>query len=653
MKAKKKATPIDESVHSGIVPVKGGLVRLIKEYFTDSPWLLSLAIVCIVLYSLSAGVSAIVIKPIVDGANQVLNGTLARETYLSSTVWPYLGFMIGAYAVGIVAMVVYTIILGWLGQKFMSDLRYRIFSQMETLPLSFFDRNQKGDIMSVYTNDIEGIRQFIIQGLQVFITCSLTLLVLFAMMLIYSVYLMGIVLLTVIAMFGIATAIGKKASVHYAKQESVLGVQEGLIEEMMGGLKVVKSFNHEDQARAKFDKVNQALSIHSTKANVLSNALFPITNHVGTIAYVLIVLIGALMVSLKVTNVALSPEGFLNIMTLGTVIAFIPLAQQTIGCINQIGSVFPYVAMSDASAGRIYAIKDTKSEIDQGYVTLVQGQWQPDGSFKENPHPSITDKWAWKHPHQADGSITYAPLKGDIVMTDVDFSYEPGKTVLKGVSVYAKPGQKVALVGATGAGKTTITNLLNRFYDIADGKIRYDGININKIKKKDLRHSLGMVLQDTSLFTGTVMDNIRFGRLDATDEECIAAAKLANADAFIRMLPNGYQTVIEGDGSSLSQGQCQLLSIARVTVSDPPVLILDEATSSIDTRTEALVTQGMDKLMEGRTVFAIAHRLSTIQNANVIIVLKEGKVIERGTHEQLLAEKGLYWQLFTGATELE
>ncbi len=636
---------------SQITPTKGALMRLIKEYLSYRPWLTVLIIVGIILSCFSSIGSSIVILPIVNKVNDVYSGLITVEEYLSETVQPCVIFLVVVYAVGLIAMTTYTVGMAWLGQSFMTELRNRLFDHMESLPISFFDRNQKGDIMSVYTNDIEGTRQFIIQSLQSFLTCSLNLLFLVAMMLTYSIFLMLISAAAIAAMLVTSKLMGRRSSKHYDDVQHWVGIQEGLIEEMMGGMKVVKSFNHERKAREAFDRVNNALCDSSIRANILSFTLGPILNHIGVIAYVLIAVVGCAVASAGGMNF-----GFMEMwapMNLGIVLAFIPLAQQTTGNVNQLGQQFPYFAMSAAGAGRIYSVMDKKPEVDEGYVTLVRGVFNPDGSFQLHETAQPGDTWAWRHEHQADHTVTYVPLKGDIVLQGVDFSYEPGKQVLRDVSVYAKPGQKVALVGATGAGKTTITNLLNRFYDIEDGKIRYDGININKIKKRDLRLSLGMVIQDTSLFTGTVMDNIRYGRLDATDEECIAAAKLANADGFIRMLPEGYNTVIEGDGSSLSQGQCQLLSIARVAVANPPVLILDEATSSIDTRTEAIVTDGMDKLMDGRTTFAIAHRLSTIRNSNVIIVMDHGRIIERGTHEQLLAQKGVYFQLYSGTTELE
>lgn len=631
------------------------LLSLIKEMARLHPWLFTLSIICIIISAIASVTAPIAIQRVIDGLENIHStGDVAVsedvfKSFAEGTLYPCLIFMAISYTLGNLAMGTYAVALAYIGQDFMHKTRCKIFSHMEDLPVRYFDQHQKGEIMSIYTNDVDTIRQFTIQTTQTLFSSLLTFITLFVMMLMFSVYLTIIFIVGVIGMFIASSMMGKKAEKYFDDQQKSIGEQEGLIEEMMGGLKVVKSFNHEEKAKNEFDKKNKNLMNSSYQANWIAGAIGPVIINVGYIVYVITIIVGIICFAFNTQN-----YGFqfgLGTMTLGITLGFDPLVQQAIGLVNTIGQQFGFIAQAKAGASRVYKMLDEKVEADDGYVELVQGHW--DGNnFVEEEHASIHSDWAWKHPHKADNSTTYVPVKGDIKMFDVDFSYTPGKIILHDIDLYAKPGQKIAFVGSTGAGKTTITNLLNRFYDIEDGKIRFDDININKIKKKDLRRSLGVVLQDTSLFSGTIMDNIRYGRLDATDEECIEAAKLANADGFIRMLPNGYNTFIEGDGSSLSQGQCQLLSIARVAVSDPPVLILDEATSSIDTMTEAIVTKGMDKLMEGRTVFAIAHRLSTIMNSNVIMVLDHGRIIERGTHNQLLEEKGVYYQLYTGTKEL-
>lgn len=631
------------------------LLSLIKEMARLHPWLFALSIICIIISAIASITAPVAIQRVIDGLENIHStGDVAVsedifKSFAEGTLYPCLIFMAISYTLGNLAMGTYAVALAYIGQDFMHKTRCKIFSHMEDLPVRYFDQHQKGEIMSIYTNDVDTIRQFTIQTTQTLFSSLLTFITLFVMMLMFSVYLTIIFIVGVIVMFIASSMMGKKAEKYFDDQQKSIGEQEGLIEEMMGGLKVVKSFNHEEKAKNEFDKKNKNLMNSSYQANWIAGAIGPVIINVGYIVYVITIIVGIICFAFNTQN-----YGFqfgLGTMTLGITLGFDPLVQQAIGLVNTIGQQFGFIAQAKAGASRVYKILDEKVEADDGYVELVQGHW--DGNnFVEEEHASIHSDWAWKHPHKADNSTTYVPVKGDIKMFDVDFSYIPGKIILHDIDLYAKPGQKIAFVGSTGAGKTTITNLLNRFYDIEDGKIRFDDININKIKKKDLRRSLGVVLQDTSLFSGTIMDNIRYGRLDATDEECIEAAKLANADGFIRMLPNGYNTFIEGDGSSLSQGQCQLLSIARVAVSDPPVLILDEATSSIDTMTEAIVTKGMDKLMEGRTVFAIAHRLSTIMNSNVIMVLDHGRIIERGTHNQLLEEKGVYYQLYTGTKEL-
>lgn len=631
------------------------LLSLIKEMARLHPWLFALSIICIIISAIASITAPVAIQRVIDGLENIHStGDVAVsedvfKSFAEGTLYPCLIFMAISYTLGNLAMGTYAVALAYIGQDFMHKTRCKIFSHMEDLPVRYFDQHQKGEIMSIYTNDVDTIRQFTIQTTQTLFSSLLTFITIFVMMLMFSVYLTIIFIVGVIGMFIASSIMGKKAEKYFDDQQKSIGEQEGLIEEMMGGLKVVKSFNHEEKAKNEFDKKNKNLMNSSYQANWIAGAIGPVIINVGYIIYVITIIVGIICFAFNTQN-----YGFqfgLGTMTLGITLGFDPLVQQAIGLVNTIGQQFGFIAQAKAGASRVYNMLDEKVEADDGYVELVQGHW--DGNnFVEEEHASIHSDWAWKHPHKADNSTTYVPVKGDIKMFDVDFSYIPGKIILHDIDLYAKPGQKIAFVGSTGAGKTTITNLLNRFYDIEDGKIRFDDININKIKKKDLRRSLGVVLQDTSLFSGTIMDNIRYGRLDATDEECIEAAKLANADGFIRMLPNGYNTFIEGDGSSLSQGQCQLLSIARVAVSDPPVLILDEATSSIDTMTEAIVTKGMDKLMEGRTVFAIAHRLSTIMNSNVIMVLDHGRIIERGTHNQLLEEKGVYYQLYTGTKEL-
>lgn len=631
------------------------LLSLIKEMARLHPWLFALSIICIIISAIASVTAPVAIQRVIDELENIHStGDVAVsedvfKSFAEGTLYPCLIFMAISYTLGNLAMGTYAVSLAYIGQDFMHKTRCKIFSHMEDLPVRYFDQHQKGEIMSIYTNDVDTIRQFTIQTTQTLFSSLLTFITIFVMMLMFSVYLTIIFIVGVIVMFIASSMMGKKAEKYFDDQQKSIGEQEGLIEEMMGGLKVVKSFNHEEKAKNEFDKRNKNLMNSSYQANWIAGAIGPVIINVGYIIYVITIIVGIICFAFNTQN-----YGFqfgLGTMTLGITLGFDPLVQQAIGLVNTIGQQFGFIAQAKAGASRVYKMLDEKVEADDGYVELVQGHW--DGNnFVEEEHASIHSNWAWKHPHKADNSTTYVPVKGDIKMFDVDFSYTPGKIILHDIDLYAKPGQKIAFVGSTGAGKTTITNLLNRFYDIEDGKIRFDDININKIKKKDLRRSLGVVLQDTSLFSGTIMDNIRYGRLDATDEECIEAAKLANADGFIRMLPNGYNTFIEGDGSSLSQGQCQLLSIARVAVSDPPVLILDEATSSIDTMTEAIVTKGMDKLMEGRTVFAIAHRLSTIMNSNVIMVLDHGRIIERGTHNQLLEEKGVYYQLYTGTKEL-
>ena len=545
-------------------------------------------------------------------------------------------FRVGyVYAAGILCAYAYNRIMVNVSQGTMRSLRVELFEHMESLPIRYFDTHAHGDIMSVYTNDVDTLRQLFSQSIPQLVNSAVTIVTTFISMFLLDLPLTLITLAMVCLMLLVTSRIAGKSAVYFARQQKDLGAVNGYIEEMMNGQKVVKVFCHEQKSLEQFRMLNEQLRDSAEKANIFSNITMPVNGNLGNISYVLCAVVGAI----------LALNGYLG-LTLGTLVSFLTLNKNSTQPVSQISQQTNSIVMAMAGAQRIFNLLDEAPEEDNGYVELVNAKENPDGSLTETAER--TGLWAWRHPHKAEGTVTYTKLAGDVTFNDVDFGYDPDKIVLHNIRLYATPGQKIAFVGSTGAGKTTITNLINRFYDIADGKIRYDGININKIKKPDLRRSLGMVLQDTHLFTGTVMDNIRYGRLDATDEECIAAAKLANADGFIRRLPEGYQTVLTGDGSNLSQGQRQLLSIARAAVADPPVLILDEATSSIDTRTETLVQEGMDRLMKGRTTFVIAHRLSTVKNADCIMVLEQGRIIERGTHDQLLEEKGRYYQLYTG-----
>jgi len=577
------------------------------------------------------------ITPMIGQINPDFSGLLTQLVYMACI-----------YGVGMVCGYLYNRLMVVVAQGVLKNVRDDMFAHMQTLPIRYFDTHSHGEIMSHYTNDTDTLRQMIAQALPQVFSSMISIVAVFVAMLSQSLWLtLTVVLFTVLIMWVTGRVSGKSGR-FFVKQQQALASVNGYIEEMMNGQKVVKVFCHEGKAVEEFDRRNEELCINATEANRFANILGPINNNMGHILYVILAVIGAGLSLSGVTNVSLSGAG--GAITLGMIASFLTLSRSFVMPISQVSQQLSSVIMALAGAERIFRLMDEPSEADEGYVTLVNAKRDENGQLCESDHR--TGLWAWKHPH-SDGTTTYTELKGDIVLDDVDFGYTPEKIVLHDVSIYAKPGQKIAFVGATGAGKTTITNLLTRFYDIADGKIRYDGININKIKKDDLRHSLGMVLQDVNLFTGTVMENLRFGKPDATDEECIEAAKLVNADGFIRMLPQGYDTVLTGDGSGLSQGQRQLISIARAAVEDPPVMILDEATSSIDTRTESIVQKGMDALMKGRTVFVIAHRLSTVRNSDAIMVLDHGRIIERGSHADLIAQRGTYYRLYTGAFELE
>lgn len=591
----------------------------------------------------------IVVVCILGSALATLRGTLFMQSMIDDYIVPLtqaqtpdfsklaaaLVAVALTYGIGILCAYGYNRIMVNVSQGTMRNLRVELFQHMESLPIRYFDTHAHGDIMSIYTNDVDTLRQLISQSIPQLLNSFVTILTSFISMLVLDIPLTLLTLAMIGIMAFVTSKIAAKSAVYFAKQQKDLGAVNGYIEEMMEGQKVVKVFCHETKSVEQFRRLNQELRESADKANTFSNITMPVNMSLGNISYVLCAVAGAIF----------ALNGYLG-LTLGTLVSFLTLNKNSTQPVSQISQQMNSIVMAMAGAQRIFDLMDEKAEVDNGYVELVNVKENPDGSFSETGER--TNIWAWKHPHQADGSVTYKKLEGDITFHDVDFGYEEGKVVLHNISLHAAPGRKIAFVGSTGAGKTTITNLLNRFYDIADGKIRYDGININKIQKGALRHSLGMVLQDTHLFTGTVMENIRYGRLDATDEECIAAAKLAHADGFIRRLPDGYQTILTGDGANLSQGQRQLLAIARAAVADPPVLILDEATSSIDTRTETLVQKGMDGLMVGRTAFVIAHRLSTVKNSDCIMVMEHGRIVESGTHEQLLAGKGRYYQLYTG-----
>lgn len=615
------------------------LISYMKEYKGQ----LIFVVVCILLSAIASAVSSLFLQSLID---DYITPLLGSSSPVFSGLLKTLLVIGVIYLIGVLSTLLYNRTMVTIAQGTLKKIRDDMFEKMQRLPIRAFDTRTHGDIMSLYTNDTDTLRQMIAQSMAQLISSVFTIVAVFICMLYVSVWLTLVAIFVMFLILQLVKVITGKISVFFVMQQKTLADVNSYVEEMVNGQKVVKVFCHEEQAKEELRKRNKAWAMSAASANGYANSMMPMMNALGYVQYVIIAILGAYMAIAGVTNVGLTGT---DTLTLGAIASFLTLSRNFTNPISQISNQFNSIVTALAGASRIFAFMDEEPETDEGYVTLVNTE-EVNGEIKEVNHH--TGMWAWKHPH-GDGTVTYTKLEGRVVLDSVDFGYVPEKQILYDVSLYAEPGQKIAFVGATGAGKTTITNLINRFYDIAGGKIRYDGININKIKKVDLRHSLGVVLQDVNLFTGTVMENLRYGNLDATDEDCIAAAKLANADGFIRRLPQGYNTVLKGDGSGLSQGQRQLISIARAAVSNPPVMILDEATSSIDTRTEALVQDGMDKLMKGRTVFVIAHRLSTVQNSDVIMVLDHGHIIERGNHDKLMAEKGTYYQLYTGAFELE
>ncbi len=622
----------------------GTLGRVLKFLVKSYPRLVPVAGICILFAAVVSSIPSLFIQRILASIEK----WYVTRDWVSARaeIFPLILTLACIYVVSLAAVALHSQLMAYITQGFLSKMRIKMFEGMQNLPIRYFDRNKHGDIMSHYTNDIDTLRQLVSQSIPALLQSAVIVTVVFCIMLWYSIPMTLLVVLGVFAMMFVSKKIGGGSAKYFVRQQQMVGKTEGFIQEMMNGQRVIKVFCHEDKTNSDFDEINEALFEDSYRANAYANSLGPIIMNIGNVLYVLIATAGALFIVSGLPNPSISGMAF----GISLLVPFLNMTKQFTGNINGVTQQFNSIIMAAAGAKRIFDLMDEEPETDDGYVTLVNAKIDSAGNITETAER--TGKWAWKHPH-GDGTLTYTELRGDVRLNEVDFGYDEDKLVLHDVSVYAEPGQKVAFVGATGAGKTTITNLINRFYDIDDGKIRYDGININKIKKSDLRRSLGIVLQDTNLFTGTVMDNIRYGRLDATDEECIEAAKLAGADDFITRLPSGYKTELTNNGSNLSQGQRQLIAIARAAVADPPVMILDEATSSIDTRTEAIVQRGMDKLMEGRTVFVIAHRLSTVMNSDVIMVLDHGRIIERGNHDKLIAEKGTYYQLYTGAFELE
>ncbi len=620
-------------------------IKRLLSYLKPHKVRLTIVVVLIIISAVASASSALFMQSLID---DYIAPLLLESNADFSGLAHLLLMMGGIFLAGVLSTLFFTRIMAVLAQRVLKEIRDDMFSHMQTLPIGYFDSHSHGDIMSRYTNDTDTLRQMIAMALpQVFSSC-VTIITVVISMLTVSVWLTLFTFLCMIGVLQVIKFITGHSRRYFVAQQETIGEVNGYIEEMIHGQKVIKVFNHEEKAKEGFDAKNEKLFENATQANTYANILMPAVGNLGYILYVLIAIVGGAMAIFKVTNLSLT--GF-DVITLGMIASFLQLSRSFINPISQVSQQISPCIMALAGAERIFNLIDEKPEEDDGYVELVNAEYNDAGELVEADHR--TGLWAWKHPHQADGTVSYRELKGDVELEHVDFSYVPGKQILHDITLYAKPGQKVAFVGSTGAGKTTITNLINRFYDIDGGKIRYDGINISKIKKPDLRRSLGIVLQDVHLFSGTIMDNLRYGRLDATDEECIAAAKLANADTFINLLPDGYNTYISGSGEGISQGQRQLLSIARAAVANPPVMILDEATSSIDTRTEIIVQDGMDKLMKGRTVFVIAHRLSTIKNSDVIMVMDHGRIIERGNHDELLAKKGRYYQLYTGAIEMD
>ena len=634
---------MDEKKNSAVnsAPI---LVRLIKMLFSFYPVMLPVALACILFNAIISSIPSIFMQNVISLVEQ--SWQAGDWAAVGGQILRFVLILVVLYVLSLAAGTVFNQLMAIITQGSLAKMREKMFNGMQDLPIKYFDTHNHGDVMSYYTNDIDTLRQMISQSIPQLIISTVTVLTVLAIMLYFSVWMTLVVLVGVFFMVLVTKKVGGRSSKYFIRMQQSIAATEGVVEEMMNGQKVIKVFCHEKEAQEDFDKVNDELFHNAEQANIYANMLMPILNNIGNVLYVCVAIVSGVMMMTGAPNLSLSGMAF----GISIVVPFLNMTKQFSGNVSQVSNQLNMVIMGMAGTKRIFNLIDEKPETDDGYVTLVNAKEDRDGNLVECKER--TNVWAWKHPHQADGTVTYTRLQGEVVLDDVDFGYNPDKLVLHNISLYAKPGQKIAFVGSTGAGKTTITNLINRFYDIADGKIRYDGIDVKDIKKSALRHSLGMVLQDTHLFTGTIADNIRFGKLDATQEEVERAAKIANADSFIRRLPQGYDTMVTADGANLSQGQRQLLAIARAAVADPPVLILDEATSSIDTRTEALIEKGMDQLMEGRTVFVIAHRLSTVRNADAILVLEHGQVVERGSHDDLLAQKGEYYQLYHGMFEL-